>query len=498
MKKVLRVLFHLLSYPALIGLIVWADLEIIKDQYKNYSYFTLIGLLVPVVMMIIFYVFYLIVTRRNSKKSKLCQTVIICMIPIFTLGGLWVACDKYLPDVIDDATSGTIAYEDLAEESWKERADVNANLLRTFVKMSVMAQVLPKPIGKTEDEAVEYYLSKGVDYQYEELADNEYYHTINELIAIQYQSINANGYASFNDPWIGFATGSRMTIPCLMHLLLDKRTVDPDDIDKLDSPTVTYHEDEDGNVVIDEVMLAVYDNKTDSITLKPLSWTVLDMLGENQEFSLGSSIREMKVFGNTTVNDLSVFLPRLDEQVEDLLFRVSTIVADERILGSELYVTINLDTGDIALVPSNTEQGIILSRTDDQESADSEKDELYGRAALDYMKMAWLNSNGLLYAIVMLLSIRTWFIYGAAWIALMMLLDGCMRGMLADEKEKKENLWFKGKKQPKARKYNKTSVPVGTNFMGMTKEEKHMNDMQEALVRAIKESGGITKNDDLF
>ena len=494
MKKVLRVLFHLLSYPALIGLIVWADIEIIKDQYKNYSYFTLIGLLVPVVMMIIFYVFYLIVTRRNSKKSKLCQTVIICMIPIFTLGGLWVACDKYLPDVIDDATSGTIAYEDLAEESWKERADVNANLLKTFVKMSVMAGILPKPdIDYTDEATVAYYLSKGVDYPYEELKDNEYYHTINELIAIQYQSINANGYASFHDPWIGFATGSRMTIPCLMHLLLDKRTVDPDDIDKLDSPTVTYHEDEDGNVVIDEVMLAVYDNKTDSITLKPLSWTVLDMLGENQEFSLGISLRNMEIsfLGNKTVGEVDESLPdfSLDEAINEILLGVSLTVADERILGGELYITFDPDTGDLALIPSNTEQGIVFSRG---------SDELYGRAALDYMKMAWLNSNGLLYAIVMLLSVRTWFIYGAAWIALMMLLDGCMRGMLADEKEKKENLWFKGKKQPKARKYNKTSVPVGTNFMGMTKEEKHMNDMQEALVRAIKESGGITKNDDLF
>lgn len=490
MKKVLRVLFHLLSYPLLIGLIVWADLEIIKEQYKNYSYYMLIGIIVPVVMMILFYVVYLIVTRRRSKKSKLCQTVIICMIPILTLGGLWVACDRYLPDVIDDATSGTIFYEDLAEESWKERAEVNADLLKTFVKMSVMARLLPKPPGTDEDQATEYYLSKGVDYHYEELEDNEYYHTINELIAIQYQSINANGYASFNDPWIGFATGSRMTIPCLVHLLLDKRTVDPDDIDKLDSPTVTYHEDADGNIVIDEVKLAVYDESTNSIALKPLSWTVLDMLGENQEFSLGLSVRNMEIAEGTTVKDAAGLLNlNLDEFVSNALVSMSVIIADEHILGSELYITFDLDNGNLALVPSNTEQGIVLSR---------ETDKLYARADLDYMKMAWLNSNGLLYAIVMLLSVRTWFIYGAAWIALMMLLDGCMRGMLADEKEKKDELFFKGKKQPKARKYNKTSVPVGTNFMEPSKEEKRLNDMQESLVRAIKESGGITRNDDLF
>lgn len=488
MKKVLRVLFHLLAYPVLIGLIVWADIDIIKEQYKNYSYFTLIGIALPVVMMILFYVVYLIVTRKNSKKTKLCQTVIICMIPIFTLGGLWVACDRYLPDVISDATSSTIYYEDLAEESWKERADVNAELLNEFIKMSVMAEILPAPVGMDEDQAVKYYQSLSVNEQIPELKDNKYYHTINELIAIQYQSINANGYASFNDPWIGFATGSRMTIPCLLHLLLDKRTVDPDDIDNLDSPTVTYHKDEDGNVVIDEVMLAVYDREEEEIMLKPLSWTVLDMLGENQEFSLGAGLKDTEIAVGDGKIKVGPILTLFQDAVDSVFIELPEIIADENILGSEIYVSLDFDTGDLALIPSNTEAGIVLSRSTKN---------LHGRAALDYMKMAWLNSNGLIYAIVMLLSIRTWFLYGAAWIALMMLLDGCMRGMCADEKERKYALYFRGENQPKARRYNKKSVPVGTNFMS-EKEEKKLNDMQEALARAIKESGGITKVDDLF
>lgn len=485
MKKVFRVLFHLLSYPVLIGLIVWANLEIIKDQYKNYSFYTLIGIAVPVVMMIIFYVFYLIVTRKNSKKSKLCQTVIICMIPILTLGGMWVACDRYLPDVISDATSGTIYYEDLAEESWKERADVNAELLNQFIKMSVMAQILPAPAGMDEEETIKYYQSIGINEDIPELKDNKYYHTINELIAIQYQSINANGYASFTDPWIGFATGSRMTIPCLLHLLLDKRTVDPGDIDNLDSPTVKYHEDEEGNIVIDEVMLAVYDKEEEEIVLKPLSWTVLDMLGENQEFSLGPDMKDQAVLGSITVGTIyNLFKGSVDKALVEL----PIVLADDKVLGSEIYISVDIETGDLALVPADTEEGILYSK---------KSNELYGRASLDYMKMAWLNSNGLLYAIVMLLSIRTWFIYAAAWIAIMMLLDGCMRGMFSDEKERKLALYFKGENQPKARKYNKKSVPVATNFMS-EKEEKKLNDMQEALTRAIKESGGITKVDDLF
>ena len=491
MRKVLRVLFHLLAYPVLIGLIVWTDLEIIKEQYKNYSYFTLIGILVPVVMMLVFYVVYLIVTRKNSKKTKLCQTVIICLIPIMTLGGMWVACDKLLPDIISDATSSTIYYEDLAEGSWKERADVNKGLLNQFIKMSVMAGTLPTPIGKTEEEMIPYYQSQSINAELPELKDCEYYHTINELLAIQYQSINANGYASFTHPWIDFATGSRMTIPCLLHLLLDKRTVDPDDIKDLDSPTVKYHEDEDGNVVIDEVFFAVYDIAEDEIMLKPLAWTVLDMLGENQEFSLGSGLKDTEVMG-LTVGELYKML-NLDTTIDNILISLSIIIADDNILGSELYVTFDLEEGALALVPADTEEGIILSRNTAELP---EEQRLYGRASLDYMKMAWLDSNGLLYAIVMLMSVRSWFIYAAAWIAILMLLDGCARGMLADEKERKENLYLQARSMPKARSWNRKSVPVGTNFME-TKEEKKLNDMQEALVRAIKESGGINK-DDMF
>ena len=70
MKKVFRVLFHLLSYPVLIGLIVWADLEIIKEQYKNYSFYTLIGIALPVVMMIVFYIFYSAIMYHIAHLMK--------------------------------------------------------------------------------------------------------------------------------------------------------------------------------------------------------------------------------------------------------------------------------------------------------------------------------------------------------------------------------------------------------------------------------------------
>lgn len=486
MRKILRVLFHLLSYPALIAVVLWADLEIIKSQYKNYSFYTLIGVLIPVVMMIIFYVVYLIVTRKNSKKTKLCQTVIVCMLPIFTLGGMWVACDRYLPDVISDATSSTIYYEDLAEESWKERAEVNEGLLNQFIKMSVMAGTLPTPIGWEEEEAIEYYQSQSVDAELPELADNQYYHTINELLAIQYQSINANGYASFTDPWIGFATGNRMTIPCLLHLLLDKRSVDPDDIDNLDSPTVTYHEDDEGNIVIDEVMFAVFDEDEGEVVLKPLSWTVLDMLGENQEFSLGPDLKNTVIMGEDDSGlKVSDVYKLVAKPVESALKSLSVIVADEDLLGAEVYISFDIETGNLALIPADTEEGILRA---------NETEGLYGRAVLDYMKMAWLNSNGLLYAIVMLMSVRTYFIYFAAWITIMMLLDGCARGMIADEKEKKETLYLEGVNRPKARQYNRKGVPVGAKFMDEPQSKK-MTDMETALIRAIKESGGFNKDD---
>ncbi len=415
-KAILRVLLHLIAYPAMVALILYLNWDIIDGQFVNYGIFTLVGVLIAAVMMLVFYIFYPIITRKKSKKSKLCQTVCVILIPVLSLAGLWAGCDRYLPDFISDATSGTISYEDLAENNWKTRAQVNADLINDFIAMNVQIGTLPFPIGmEEEEEVIQYYQTVGLDTEIEVLVEEECpYKTINELLAIQYQSIDGNGYTAFTDPWIGFANGGRLTIPCLIHLILDKRTVNPKKVD-LESPAVQYTENDDGTITVDQVLFATYDEEN-GLYLADWQWTVLDMTGENTELALGDTLKGVKVLGEMTIFDLIQMVYGLnDDLIPNVLNDVSMIIADEDIAGSEIYIQYDSETGNLALVPANTARGV------------------HG-----YMKMAWLDSNGLIYALVTLFSVRNVFIAFAGWIAFIMLLDAGLRGVCKDEKQRRK------------------------------------------------------------
>ena len=229
-------------------------------QTKNYGVFVFVGSIVTVVMGLIYYACYAAITskKRKKKKSIFNQTLRLCMVVVITMTGLWCVCDIALPDLLAEATSSTIYYEDLAD-GWDDRAEVNEDLLNTFIEMSVKAGTLPKGNMKT-DEAVEYYQSKGLKESIAELGDNEYYKTIGGLLEIQYQSINANGFQTFTHPWVDFATSGRLTIPCLVHLLLDKREPAADKVTNTDFCTVK--ETADGNKEVTAVLFAEYDKTT--------------------------------------------------------------------------------------------------------------------------------------------------------------------------------------------------------------------------------------------
>ena len=64
------------------------------------------------------------------------------MVVVITMTGLWCVCDIALPDLLAEATSSTIYYEDLAD-GWDDRAEVNEDLLNTFIEMSGKAGTLP-------------------------------------------------------------------------------------------------------------------------------------------------------------------------------------------------------------------------------------------------------------------------------------------------------------------------------------------------------------------
>jgi hypothetical protein len=83
----------------------------------------------------------------------------------------------------------------------------------------------------------------------------------------------------------------------------------------------------------------------------------------------------------------------------------------EDITGSPIFL--GIDGVSIQLVPSNQSRGV-----------------------LDYQSMGWLNSNGLLYIIVMLFSTRKLFLIWAAVLVVTNFMIGLLRGMGKELKDK--------------------------------------------------------------
>ena len=454
MKKFLTVLFHILMYPLMLAAVLYFNWNIFFKQAKNYGVFVFVGVIVAVLMAIIYYICYAAITSKKKKKKKTIfnQTVRLCLVVAITCGGFWCACDIGLPDFLADATSSTVYYEDLADD-WADRADVQEDLLNTFIELSVKAGTLPAG-DMDEEDAIAYYQSKGINETLSLITDEtEDYGSIAGLFAIQFQSIDAKGYASFTHPWIDCATSGRLTSPGLVHLLLDEREIAQWNITNYDYTKYNEVTDEDGNVKkeVTSVFFAIYDREKKEIVLKDVNWTVLDMLGTDTVIDM-SSLYDNETVGAILTN--KTVLDMAEPLVNNILKGLINIVGKEEIIGSDLNVIVELpkaingkplkayDTVSPTGEKANT-LNIILRPANS------------ARGVLGYQEMAWLNSNGLLYAIVTLFSLRWVFLIFAAWGVLMNILIGASRGMIAEEKIKRQRFLTAGPK-----KKEKEEVPV--------------------------------------
>lgn len=424
MKKALCVIFHILGYPLLLAAVLYFNWNIMMSQVKNYGVFVFVGVIVAVVMALIYYICYAAITSKKKKKRKTIfnQTVRLCMAVVIPMTGLWCLCDIALPDFLADATSSTIYYEDLAD-NWKARADVNEELLNNFIYLSVKTGTLPKPEGMDDEAAVEYYQKLGYNKAVKELEGNEYYKSISGLFAIQYQSINADGYQTFTHPWIDFATSDRLTIPCLVHLLLDKREISQESIKDYKYTEVT--ETEDGKKEVTTVFFAVVDKKTNTIELKDVNWTVLDMLGADNDVELDAAIipKYGALIGQVDIGTVPA--------VNELVTTLTKCLAADEILGGDINVLLSSGDGKIK---------ITLRPTTGYLSPEEFAKTNHHKGVLGYQEMAWLDSNGLVYALVTLFSTRKIFLIFAAWGVFINIMIGVCRGMCKEEKEKRRRL----------------------------------------------------------
>jgi len=378
MKKVLQVILHLLGFPALIALVVLTNLPIIKGGI-SYGVMVFVGIIVAVVMALIYYIAFICLVK-SKKKSILKQTTGLILVIFFTLCGLWVVVDVALPDFFANATSSTVYYEDLTD-NYEARAVVQEELLNEYITRAYNAHNLPhekEPGGCSLAE----YKKQGVR--------NE---NVKKLLTIQFASIDKDGYATFAEPWIGMGNDNRLTIPVLIHLLLDDRTAAMQNVD-----------------------FALYDEAAEKVKNDPVMWNVLDMMGTPMDVALE--------LDGKIASTVEVVVTLLDGVIPPIV---------EDILGSPITVSYNGQA--ITLTPSNESRGV-----------------------LDYMRMAWLNSNGLLYAVVTLVSVRNLFFIFAGWMILTNFLIGLLRGM---GKDKSPIVKVKGLPEKNSRTRNGDGRPQG-------------------------------------
>ncbi|NLL56645.1 MAG: hypothetical protein GX242_05490 [Clostridiales bacterium] len=386
MKKALIIILHILGFPALLGYLTYKSIDMIKGGL-SYGVFVFVGLIVTLLFALIYFLVIGIMAKKAKKKNKkniYRQTFVAMILSFCLLGGLWIGLDLGIPNFLKDATSSTIFYEDLAD-NYYARSVVNKELLNEYIKRNVEN-------GNLSSATLEEYQKQGV--KNEEVAN---------LIKVHFASIDKDGYATFKGPNIDFALSDRMTIAVLVHLLLDTRKISDQE----------YH---------------LYDAKTKDVVTDPVEWNILDMLGEPMD------IADIELLGDEGYKDFLNSLPAAAKGVLQLAapngeafrkFITNTVNGEnlkgvlprmtEGITGSPIFI--GIDGVTIQLVPSNQSRGV-----------------------LDYQSMGWLNSNGLVYAIVMLFSTRKLFLIWAAVLVVTNFLIGMLRGMGAELKEKEEQM----------------------------------------------------------
>ena len=158
---------------------------------------------------------------------------------------------------------------------------------------------------------------------------------------------------------------------------------------------------------MENVDFALYDEALKQVKNDPVLWNVLDMMGKPMDIDM-----ELDGTVSLLINLLGGDLAK--------------IIGDKDILGSPIYISYQNKA--ITLTPSNESRGV-----------------------LDYMSMAWLNNNGLLYAIVTLISVRTVFLIFAGWMILINFMIGLLRGMGKEKVNLVKVKRGKGKEEEPAR-----------------------------------------------
>ena len=262
------------------------------------------------------------------------------------------------------------------------------------------------------------------------------------LFQQNYDSFNQDGYLTYDDPLLLYAQMSgRMTVPIVLRLILNQgwsytqssyngaggltytedgnclyQLYDPELVEKFKANggkfeytgTIT---DQDGNSIevkygFNEDGWQMYEN---GVTKRPLSWLVLDMLGDPMALTTLdiANLLGNQIYGivQNVLNAFSTLIDGLGGLMQEDLIEVVKAAAG----GAQLSIGLCIDDNGliaINLFPMNAPYGM-----------------------LGYMQATWVDSDNLLMAVINVVSLRNWMAIFGAIGAVLIIAAGVCRDM---------------------------------------------------------------------
>lgn len=262
------------------------------------------------------------------------------------------------------------------------------------------------------------------------------------LFQQNYDSFNQDGYLTYDDPLLLYAQMSgRMTVPIVLRLILNQgwsytqssyngaggltytedgnclyQLYDPELVEKFKANggkfeytgTIT---DQDGNSIevkygFNEDGWQMYEN---GVTKRPLSWLVLDMLGDPMALTTLdiANLLGNQIYGivQNVLNAFPTLIDGLGGLMQEDLIEVVKAAAG----GAQLIIGLCIDDNGliaINLFPMNAPYGM-----------------------LGYMQATWVDSDNLLMAVINVVSLRNWMAIFGAIGAVLIIAAGVCRDM---------------------------------------------------------------------
>ena len=262
------------------------------------------------------------------------------------------------------------------------------------------------------------------------------------LFQQNYDSFNQDGYLTYDDPLLLYAQMSgRMTVPIVLRLILNQgwsytqssyngaggltytedgnclyQLYDPELVEKFKADggkfeyvgTIT---DQDGNSIevkygFNEDGWQMYEN---GVTKRPLSWLVLDMLGDPMALTTLdiANLLGNQIYGivQNVLNAFPTLIDGLGGLMQEDLIEVVKAAAG----GAQLSIGLCIDDNGliaINLFPMNAPYGM-----------------------LGYMQATWVDSDNLLMAVINVVSLRNWMAIFGAIGAVLIIAAGVCRDM---------------------------------------------------------------------